>query len=337
MIDLRSDTVTRPTPGMRRAIAEADVGDDVFGEDPTVAELENETARLLGKEAALYVPSGHMGNQIALYIAARSGEEVWTHTRSHVIGNEQGAGSVLARVLPRTFDDPSGLPDLGLLSEWSAGADDLHRARPALLCLENTMTGLVLPPEKQRRVTGFAREHGLRTHLDGARLWNAAAALDTAPAEIAEGFDTVSVCFSKGLGAPVGSALAGDAATIDRARRARKLLGGGMRQVGMVAAGACYALRHHRERIAEDHERAARLAAGLAGVEGLEAVARTNMVLLTTPAGAASRLVAAVERRGIRCVAIGPDLVRLVVHLEIGDADIEETVARISAVARSPQ
>ncbi|MUL42565.1 low specificity L-threonine aldolase [Streptomonospora sp. PA3] len=333
MIDLRSDTVTRPTAGMRRAMADAEVGDDVFGEDPTVRELEEETAALLGKEAALYVPSGHMSNQIAVYVATRSGEEVWAHRRSHVVANEQGGTSVLARVLPRTFDSATGVPDADLLEEWARGTDDVHRARPSLVCLENTFTGRVVPPEEQDRVAAFARGRGMGLHLDGARLWNAAVALGEAPARIAEAADTVSVCFSKGLGAPVGSALAGPAEAIDAARRARKLLGGGMRQAGIIAAGALYALRNHVDRLAEDHERARRLAERIAQTPPLAAEAHTNMVLVTTPAGRARDYADLLAREGVGCVPLGEDLLRLVVHLDVSDADIGTAADRIAKAA----
>lgn len=224
MIDLRSDTLTVPTPRMREAMAGAEVGDDVFGEDPAVRALEEETASLLGKEAALYVPSGHMANQLGLFVAARSGEEVWAHEKHHLIGDEQGAATVLSRVLPRLYSGDPWPPDT-LLESWAAGAgeNDVHRAEPALLWLENTFSGRVLPLAEQERVTAFARAHGMRTHLDGARLWNAAVGLEVPPSRVAQGFDSVSVCFSKGLGAPVGSALAGDAETVRRARWGRKL------------------------------------------------------------------------------------------------------------------
>ncbi|MCY9785452.1 aminotransferase class I/II-fold pyridoxal phosphate-dependent enzyme [Nocardiopsis sp. EMB25] len=335
MIDLRSDTVTRPTAAMRRAIAEAEVGDDVYGEDPTVRALEEETAALLGKEAALYVPSGHMANQIALYVSARSGEEVWAHEHHHLIGSEQGAAAVLSRVQPRLYSgDP--FPSDDVLADWTRGAGegDAHRAEPALLWLENTFTGQVVPLAEQRRVVAFAHGHGMRAHLDGARLWNAAAALDAAPAEVAAGFDTVSVCFSKGLGAPVGSALAGDAATVRRARRARKLLGAGMRQAGIIAAGALHALRHHRERIPEDHTRATLLAERIGAAPGLSARARTNMVLLQTPEGSAARLVELLARNGVGAVAIGPSLIRLTVHLDITDGDVDEAANGITKSAQ---
>jgi threonine aldolase len=334
MIDLRSDTVTRPTPAMRRAMAEAEVGDDVFGEDPTVRELEEETAAVLGKEAALYVPSGHMANQLGLFVAARSGDEVWAHENHHLIGDEQGATAVLSRVQPRVFSD--GLaPSDELLEAWMAGArkGDVHRAEPALLWLENTFTGRVVPLAEQCRVTGFAHRNGMRAHLDGARLWNAAVALDATPAQVAEGFDTVSVCFSKGLGAPVGSALAGDADTVLRARRGRKLLGAGMRQAGIIAAGALHALRHHRERIADDHARAALLAARIDELPGLSASAATNMVLVDTPAARAGEYAEAFAQHGVAALPIGPSRIRIVLHLDITDGDAADAAQRISKAA----
>jgi threonine aldolase len=328
MIDLRSDTLTRPTPAMRRAIAEAEVGDDVWGEDPTVRALEEETADLLGKEAALYVPSGHMANQLGLYVSTRSGDEVWAHEHHHLIGDEQGATAVLARALPRLYSDGI-FPTDELLESWIAGRGDVHRAEPALVWLENTFTGRVVPLAEQARVTGFAHRHGLRAHLDGARLWNAAVFLGTAPSAVADGFDTVSVCFSKGLGAPVGSALAGDADTVARARRGRKMLGAGMRQAGVIAAGALYALRHHRERMAEDHERAAVLAARITELSGLPALAQTNMVLVRTPAGEARRYAEAFSRHGVTGLGSGASI-RLVVHLEITDRDVEEAARGVA-------
>ena len=333
MIDLRSDTLTRPTPEMRRAMADAEVGDDVFGEDPTVRALEEETAALLGHDAALYVPSGHMANQLGLYVSTRSGEEVWAHEHHHLIGDEQGAAVVLSRVLPRLYSgDP--FPPQELMESWITGLDNVHRADPALLWLENTFTGRVVPLAEQRRVTGFAHARGLRAHLDGARLWNAAAHLRVSPAEVAEGFDTVSVCFSKGLGAPVGSALAGDTETIRRARRGRKLLGAGMRQAGIIAAGALHALRHHRERVVEDHGRAARLAGQVDGLPGLSARSQTNMVLVDTPEGEAARYAEAFASEGVRALG-GGSRIRLVLRLEITDGDVEDAAKAITrAVSR---
>ncbi|GLU47725.1 threonine aldolase family protein [Nocardiopsis ansamitocini] len=333
MIDLRSDTITRPTARMRRAMAEAEVGDDVFGEDPTVRRLEEETARLLGKEAALYVPSGHMSNQLAIYAQVNSGDEIWAHRSSHILANEQGATSVLARALPRAYDDPRGYPDHDLLEQWAAGSNDVHRARPRLICLENTFTGRVVPLTEQQRVADFAHALGMSLHIDGARLWNASVELGVPPSEAASGADTVSVCFSKGLGAPVGSALAGSAETVDRARRARKLLGGGMRQAGIIAAGALHALHHHRDRLAEDHRRAAELAVALDALPGMSALARTNMVVVTTPPDEAARWARAFTEHGVGCVPIGPDLIRLVLHLEVDDAMLDQAIKRIAEAA----
>ncbi|PSK91275.1 L-threonine aldolase [Murinocardiopsis flavida] len=334
MIDLRSDTVTRPGPAMRQAMAQAEVGDDVFGEDPTIRELEEETAARLGKEAALYVPSGTMSNQLAVLASLNSGEEFWAHSGSHLITDEQGGTSLIARALPRTFDDPGGAPSDEVLAAWTFETGDIHRARPRLICLENTMTGRPVALREQRRVGAFARRHSMRAHLDGARLWNAAVALDARPEQVAEPFDTVSVCFSKSLGAPVGSALAGDADAIDRARRGRKLLGAGMRQAGIIAAGALYALRNHVDRLAEDHARASRLALGLRERCGFHAEAHTNMVVLTTPPGEAERHVAAFAAHGVRCLALDADRIRLVLHLEVDDSAVGAAVDAIAAATR---
>ncbi|MBB4930114.1 threonine aldolase [Lipingzhangella halophila] len=333
MLDLRSDTVTRPTPQMRQAMAEAEVGDDVFGEDPTVLRLEQETAALLGKEAALYVASGHMANQVALNVAVGSGEEVWAHQGAHVLTDEQGATAFLARALPRAYDADEGYPPQDLLERWAEGIDDVHRARPALVCLENTFSGRVIPLAEQRRVASFAHAHGMRLHLDGARLWNAAVELGVPPAEVAAESDTVSVCFSKGLGAPVGSAVAADAETINRARRVRKLLGGGMRQAGIIAAGALHALREHRDRLADDHRRATHLAERISGIPGLEASAHTNMVWVTAPEGRAADYADAFAAHGVRCIPFDRETIRIVLHLEITDSDTEDAITRITKAA----
>jgi threonine aldolase len=334
VIDLRSDTVTRPSTEMRAAMSAAEVGDDVYGEDPTVAALEEEVAGLLGKPAAVFVPSGTMGNLIGCLVAIGSANtfstEVWAHSASHVVGHEQGAVSVLGRGFVRTFGGTTGLPDLPDLAQRVADAGDIHRATPRLLCLENTvgdLGGRVLPPIAP--VIEFAHRSGISVHLDGARLWNAAAATGRSPAELAAGADTVSTCFSKGLGAPVGSALSGDFASIEAARRLRKLLGGGMRQAGILAAGALYALRHNRERLIDDHARAKRLAAGIAELPGFSAdEPDTNIVIAHVP-GQAAGLVDAWRSAGLLAGAMGPDRVRLVVHLEIDDAAIDTALSAI--------
>ena len=237
-------------------MAEAAVGDDVWGDDPTVIELEAEVARMLGKEAAVYVPSGTMGNQIAIRSQTRPGDEIFIHEPAHVVVHEQGGAAALSGVQTRMLPGAGGVLDVETIAVRLRDPADPHHARQSLLCLENTigeMGGRVLPAERMAELAGFAHEHGLRVHLDGARIWNAAVASGRTPAEVAAPVDSASVCFSKGLGAPVGSAVVGSAELIEAARRNRKLFGGGMRQAGIIAAGALHALRHHVERLADDH------------------------------------------------------------------------------------
>src|SRR3954447_12374254 len=257
-IDLRSDTVTRPTPAMRRAMAEAEVGDDVLGEDPTVLELERRTAELLGKEAALFVPSGTMANQIAVGVHAGQGDELICDATSHIYVWEGGGIARLWGATTRTVSGDRGLIDLSTI-KGMIRPDDSHYVRTRLVCLENTHNrggGRVHPLGQVAAISAWARGHGLAMHLDGARLMNAVVASGVPAAEWASHFDTVSVCFSKGLGAPVGSILAGTAEAIRKAHRLRKAFGGGMRQAGILAAAALYALDHHVERLAEDHRHA---------------------------------------------------------------------------------
>jgi threonine aldolase len=343
MIDLRSDTVTRPSEEMRQAMARAEVGDDVYGEDPTINELEEEVAGLLGKEAAVFVPSGTMGNQLSIMAAIAAGNamstEVWAHEASHVAGHEQGGVAILGRGFLRTFGGPSGLPDAVALRRTLAGADNIHRATPRLLCLENTvgdLGGRVLPDGAElAAVIDVARAAGMDIHLDGARLWNAAVASGRTPDELVGFAGTVSTCFSKGLGAPVGSAVSGSAEVIAAVRRGRKLLGGGMRQAGILAAGALYALRHNRERLAEDHDRAKRLAAGINDIPGLAAdEPATNMVLARVAPGTAETVVAQWQAAGLATGPLDADTVRLVVHLEISDADIDAALTAIRRTTR---
>ncbi len=270
-IDLRSDTVTRPSPAMRAAMLEAEVGDDVLGDDPTVAALQDFAADLLGKEAALYFPSGTMCNQAAVRALTRRGDEAFLHAQAHIVFYEQGAASALSQVQLRVFDSPDGTLDLEKMEEYVHTDADVHWAPTRLVCLEQTHNhcgGVVLPMEHILAVRDFCDGHGLKMHLDGARLFNAVAATGVSAAEYAAPFDTVSICLSKGLGAPVGSVLAMDAATLPAAARARKVLGGGMRQAGIIAAGGLYALEHNVERLADDHRRARRLAEALAALPG---------------------------------------------------------------------
>jgi threonine aldolase len=338
-IDLRSDTVTRPTPAMREAMARADVGDDVYGEDPTVNRLEERTAALLGKEAALFVPSGTMGNQIALQVHTRRGDEVILGEDAHLVADESGAGAAWAGVQFRAAGRG------GLFSPADLRAviqePDMHCPRQRLVALENPHNragGRVFPVRDAVGIAELARAAGLGLHLDGARLWNAAIALGLPAAELAAPFDTVNVCYSKGLGAPVGSALAGPRALIVEARHYRKMFGGGMRQAGVLAAAALYALDHHRERIAEDHEAARAFEAALAEVaDGERAVivrAETNQVNVDTPGLPAARLVEAAQRRGVLVGAMGPFRTRAVAHLDVTRAEVPVAARALAEALR---
>ena len=330
-VDLRSDTVTKPTPGMRRAIAEAEVGDDVFGDDPTVLELERRMALLTGKEAALYVPSGTMGNQLAIRVLTNRGDEVLLEAESHVYLYEQGGAAANSGCLVRIVPGARGALTPEAVEEAVSEPDD-HVAQLSLVCLENTHNragGAIVPLERLRAVSTAARAHGLRVHLDGARLWNASVATGIPIAEWAAVADTVMMCFSKGLGAPVGSILCGAEKQIVAARRVRKLWGGGMRQVGILAAACLYALDHHVARLADDHRRARALAAGLSGLPGMAVEPPdTNLLYVRIEHGSldAATLVAALESRGVRVSAYGPRLIRAATHLDVDDRGIERAV-----------
>ena len=336
MIDLRSDTVTRPTEGMRRAMLEAPLGDDVFGEDPTVNRLEEYVAGLLGKEAALYAPSGTMTNQVGVHVNTNRGEEVLLHEGSHIFVYEAGAPAMLSSVQLRILPGENGV-----LSPEAVRAavrpEDVHFPRSRLLCLENTHNtagGKIFPLEAFAQVAKTARDLGLKVHLDGARLFNAQAATGIPASEWCAHADTVSVCSSKGLGAPVGSLLAGDEETISEARRARKAFGGGMRQAGIIAAASLYAFEHNTARLSEDHARARNLAAGLreAGYDAREP--DTNLVLVAVKDP--PELLRALAREGVLATPGKPGFVRLCTHLDVVDRDIEtaiEAAARILATA----
>jgi threonine aldolase len=340
-VDLRSDTVTRPTPEMRRAMAEAEVGDDVFGDDPTVQRLEEETAQLLGCEAALFVPSGTMGNQVSIAIHTDRGDEVICEATAHIFLYEAAAPAMISGVQLHPLRGERGLIALDDL-RGAVRSVDPHFPRSRLLCLENTHNragGRVLPFEAVQALTVEARRHGLSLHLDGARLWNAAVRSGRPEWEWAALFETVSVCFSKGLGAPVGSAVAGPRALVERARFVRKRLGGGMRQAGIIAAGALHALRHHRARLEEDHRRARRLAHDLAETPGFAldpAEVETNIVVGRLAAGAADPAiwVDRLRARGVGVVPFGARALRMVTHLDLDDAGLEFAVREVRAVAR---
>jgi len=331
VIDLRSDTVTKPTPAMRQAMLEAEVGDDVFGEDPTALRLEARVAEILGKEAAVFVPSGVMGNQLAIKVHTRPGDEVVVAERSHILHYESGAPGLLSGVQLRPIEEPRGFLTGEAVAAVVRGRYDWE-PRTRLVCLENTVNkagGRVLPLALIREVAEVARAHDLRLHLDGARLWNAAVASGQSEAEIAAPFDTVTVCLSKGLGAPVGSVLAGDTETIRLARRYRKLFGGGMRQIGILAAAGLYALDHHRAGLAEDHARAQRLAETLAALPAFEidpATVETNIIIAETQPPA-TEVLERLEARGVRLVAFGPRTVRATLHRDVPDEDVDTVIA----------
>jgi threonine aldolase len=337
VIDLRSDTVTKPSGGMRRAIAEAEVGDDVYGEDPTVRRLEARVADVLGKEAAVFVPSGVMANQLAIKVLARPGDEVVVERTSHIFNYETGAAGLLSGVQLHVVDGEDGLLTPATV-EAALRPDNPVFPRSALVCLEQTANkagGRVYDLDVMEAIAEVARAHGLKLHLDGARLWNASAATGVAEAAYAAPFDTAWVALSKGLGAPVGSVLAGTAATIREARRYRKLFGGGMRQAGLLAAAGLYAIEHHRPHLARDHAKARRLAEGLAELAAFridaEAVV-TNIVLFDVtdaapaPADAAS-VIAAMHEDGVLLTPFGPRTVRATTHRDVSDDDIEAALA----------
>ena len=328
IVDLRSDTVTRPTPAMRAAIAAASVGDDVFGDDPTVNALQERIAALLGKEAALFVSSGTQGNLCALLSHCQRGDEALVGQMAHTYRYEAGGAAVLGGIQPQPLPQQSDGTLLLADIEAAIKPDDEHFARTRLLCLENTWNGKVLPLHYLDEATALARRRGLAMHLDGARLFNAAVASRVPVARIARHFDSVSVCFSKGLGAPIGSALCGPRALIERARRVRKMVGGGLRQVGLLAAAADYALDHHIDRLADDHANARRLADGLARIPGIEVVAPdTNIVFATVEGGRGEALLAHLKQRGV--LATGLIGLRFVTHLDVDAAGVDRAIAAV--------
>jgi threonine aldolase len=337
MIDLRSDTVTRPTPKMRAAMASAEVGDDVYREDPTVMRLEELAAQRLGFPAALFVPTGTMGNQVAVHLHTRPGSEVIIEAKGHIFNFELGAMAVWSGALPRPIATEGGLLEpaqvLAVISPRVS-----YRTPTRLLCLENThnlWSGLPMDAARTRALASVAHANGLAVHLDGARIFNAAAALGTTAAELAQGCDTVMFCLSKGLAAPVGSMLCGSAALIEEAVRVRKLFGGGMRQVGVLAAAGIVALTEMVDRLVEDHDHAKRLATGLAELPAVEidpARVHTNILVFRLRAQAvpgdpavapAPRFVAAMKQRGVLAGAFGATDVRMVTHYEITDRDVD--------------
>ena len=331
MIDLRSDTVTKPTPEMRRAMAEAEVGDDVLGDDPTVIALQKRTAELLGQQAAVYMPSGTMTNQVAIRTHTEPGDEIIIEATAHSYIYESGGPAALSGVTCRLLPGERGIFTADDVRA-ALHAENVHYPRTWLLCVENTHNrggGSIWPLERIEEVVEVARAAGLQTHLDGARLWNASAATGIPEGEYAKHFDSVSVCFSKGLGAPVGSVLAGGEDFIARSRRFRKMFGGGMRQAGVIAGAALYALENHRDRLADDHANAKALAAGIADLPGIEtdaAAVETNMVYFRVAAMPAAELAERLNAAGVAVLATGVDTIRAVTSLEVTAEDIAQAV-----------
>jgi threonine aldolase len=341
MIDLRSDTVTKPTAGMRQAMACADVGDDVYGEDPTVNRLEMLAAELLGKEAGLFVPTGVMGNQLSIRLHTQPGDEVIVESSAHIIRYEGGSAACLSGVQLSCVPGSRGLlaPEA---VESAIRRPDLHTPSTTLLCLEQTHNvggGSVYPLETIQQLADLARRHGLALHLDGARLFNASAKTGVSLAEYAANFDTVSFCLSKGLGAPVGSLVVSDTVRIQKLRRLRKVFGGGMRQVGILAAAGIYALEHHVTRLSEDHTNAQHLAQLLQKIPGVTidvGSVETNMVMFQLPQSSKSteQILGDCREAGVLLNAVGDRSFRAVTHLDVTHEDMEaagQAFARVFA------
>jgi len=338
VVDLRSDTFTQPTPAMREAICNAVVGDDMVGEDPTVNELEAYCCDLFDKPAAVFCCSGTQSNQAAIWAHCRPGDELLIEQFGHLANYEAGGPAALSGVSVRTIPGTGGMLDLEQL-EGTCRPPQQHFPQARLLCLENTTNiggGRAYPLEQMERVTQWGREQGLKLHLDGARIFNACVARGYSPADVAAHFDTVSVCFSKGLGCPMGSMLLGDVEMITRARRARKLFGGALRQAGIVAAAGLYALKHHRERLAEDHRLARRLAERISQLPGvtldLQAV-ETNIVFFTIDPSIMSgaELVSRLGEQGVKLYNVGPQRLRIVTHLDVDEDMIDRAAGLIES------
>jgi len=342
-IDLRSDTATKPTPGMRAAMAAAEVGDDVFGEDPTINRLQEKVAAFLGMEAALFVPSGTMSNQIGIKAHTQPGDELLCETTNHIYVWEAGGPAVLSGVTCRTIEGDYGILDVTQLEDKIRPVND-HYVRTRLVCLENTHNrggGRVYPIEKIQAISEWAHSNGLMMHLDGARLWNAVVASGIPGAEWGKCFDSISVCFSKGMGAPVGSALAGTKDYIAKSRRIRKLFGGGTRQGGIIAAAALYAMENNLERLADDHRNAQIIAEAIIDTPGLRldpAVVETNLVWFEVDPdlGTAKDLAAMFKEKGILVSTTGPQIMRACTHLDVSTAQCIQAAETIRQIARKP-
>jgi threonine aldolase len=332
VIDLRSDTLTKPTAAMRRAMAEAEVGDDVYAEDPTVATLQERVAAMFGKEAALFTPTGSMANVLAVAALVGPGQEVLCEARAHIVRAELGAHGALTGITSRTWSHPDGQVDLPAIQQMYAPDMGPFFVRTTAVSVENTHNfagGSVLPIEDLRSLRSWPRGIGSAVHMDGARIWNAHVATGTAFTDYGAVADTISVCLSKGLGAPIGSLVMGTTEVIDEARVRRKRLGGGMRQVGVLAAAGLHALDHHLDRMAEDHDNA-RLIAEACGID--PATVPTNIVVVDVPS--AADVVAAAAEQGVRVGAVGPQRVRLLTHLDVSREDAEQAAKVLASVLR---
>lgn len=327
MIDLRSDTVTRPTSGMRKAMLEAEVGDDVWGDDPTVNRLQSTLADLAGKEAGLFCPSGTQSNLAGIMAHCGRGDEYIVGQNAHTYKFEGGGAAVLGSIQPQPIENaPDGTLPLDKITA-AIKPNDIHFACTRLLALENTISGKVLPYDYVKAATNLARNHNLAIHLDGARILNATVATSTSLADLCAPFDTISICFSKGLGAPVGSVLIGPKDIIERALRWRKVLGGGMRQAGILAAACLYALENNVDRLAEDHSNAERLARGFSQIAEIEVISQaTNMVFVRAPEARAHDLSNHLEKNGIFADMRRTPAARLVTHLDVSASDIEKVI-----------
>jgi len=339
IVDLRSDTFTKPSPAMREAIAKAEVGDDVFGEDPTTNLLQEKVAAMMGKEAGLFVSSGTMGNQVAINALTQPGDEVILESDSHIFYYEAGAPALLSGVQLRTLPGMHGILTPNQVEE-AIRSDNLHFPPTRLVCLENTHNragGRIYPIEYMREIRRRTQKKGIKMHLDGARLWNASVATGISLKEYARYFDSVTVCFSKGLGAPVGSMLVGDRDFIARARRYRKIYGGAMRQVGILTAAALYAVENNIQRLADDHRNARTLAEAVASLPGisldLDSV-QTNILIMKITNAKYTALQAEedLKKEGILVLALGPSMVRAVTHLDVSEEGIAKAIATFRKV-----
>ncbi|MCZ6705434.1 MAG: GntG family PLP-dependent aldolase [Bacteroidetes bacterium] len=336
MIDLRSDTVTKPSPGMLQAMVDAEVGDDVFGEDPTVKELQSEVSALLGKEAGLFVPSGVMSNQLALRVHTNPGDEVILESGSHIANHESGAAGALAGVQLLSIKGSRGIIDPTEI-ENSIRTGYYWEPNPRLVCIENTHNqagGVVYPLDMILETNEIVRERDLAFHLDGARLWNASIATGVSEAQYAAPFDSISVCLSKGLGAPIGSVLVGSSEFIVQAHRFRKMYGGGMRQVGILAAAGLFALRNQKDDLANDHARARILAEGLSTIAAFSVDptrVETNIVMFDVDDDSISAL-EQMKAAGVLMVPFGPKTIRATTHRDVDDASINEVLRILNQI-----